>query len=89
MVMNQIRLKKTTVCIELPNESSKEEFLSDSVELIAYLRKQLNNYDITIEVFVKEVPKNKYTYTPEEKYNRLKTLNPNIEILKNKLFLDI
>lgn len=89
MQMNDPKLKGTVIELELPNESTKEEFLSGANELLGYLRGKLHNHDITIEVIVNEVTENRYAFTPEEKYNKLKEINPNLDLLKKLFDLDV
>ena len=87
--MNDPILKGTTITLELPNESTKEEFLTGANDLIGYLRGKLHNHDITIEVEVNEITENRYAFTPEEKYNKLKEINPNLDLLKKLFDLDV
>ena len=89
MQMNDPTLNGTTITLELPNQSTKEEFLSGCHELMGYLRGKLHNHDITIEVVVNEATENKYAFTPQEKFERLKQINPNIELLRKMFDLDV
>ena len=89
MQMNDPTLNGTTITLELPNQSTKEEFLSGCHELMGYLRGKLHNHDITIEVVVNETVENKYAFTPQEKFERLKQINPNIELLRKTFDLDV
>lgn len=89
MQMNDPKLHGTIIKLELPNESTKEEFLTGANELLGYLRGKLHNHDITIEVEVNEVSENRYAFTPEEKYNKLKEINPNLDLLKKLFDLDV
>ena len=58
-------------------------------ELLGYLRGHLHNHDITIEVVVNEAVKVKNAFTPQDKYNRLNEINPNLEVLKKTFDLDL
>lgn len=89
MLMNDPVLQGTTITLELPNESTKEEFLTGYHDLLGYLRGKLHNHDITIEVKVNESTETKYAFTPLEKYEKLKSINPNIELLKRLFDLDV
>jgi len=89
MQMNDPTLNENTITLELPNQSTKEEFLMSCHELIGYLRGKLHNHDITIEVVVNETVENKYAFTPQEKFERLKQINPTIELLRKTFDLDI
>lgn len=83
------KLNGTTICLEYPNETNKKEILGQQYELLGYLKKQLNNYDIELDISVNEVLEKQYAYTPIEKFNKLKEKNPNIELLKKTFGLDI
>ena len=89
MQMNAPTLNNTIITLELPNHSTKEEFLTGSHELLGYLRGKLHNHDITIEVVVNEATEKKYAFTPQEKYERLKQINPAIELLRKTFDLDV
>lgn len=88
MTMNDPVLQGTTIIHELPNEGTKIEFESTKNELLGYLRGMLHNHDITIEIIVNEKAASKRAFTPEDKYNRLKEINPNIELLRKTFDLD-
>lgn len=89
MLMNEPILNGSTITLELPNESTKEEFLSGSVELLGYLRGKLHNHDIVIDVKVNETVEKKYAFTPDDKYERLKNINPTIDLLRKTFDLDL
>ena len=89
MLMNEPQLSGTTITLELPNESTKEEFLSGCVELLGYLRGKLHNHDIVIDVKVNETVEKKYAFTPDDKYERLKNINPAIDLLRKTFDLDV
>jgi hypothetical protein len=72
----------------LPNESTKFELVKNQTNLLGYLRGMLHNHDILLNVSVVENTTIKRFYTPEEKYNHFKTLNPDIEILRKTFGLD-
>ena len=60
-----------------------------NLHFLPYLRKGLNNYALQINVLVKESEEKNYIYTPEEKYNRLREINPHIDDLRKELDLDL
>jgi len=83
------KLDGTIIIYELPNEGSKIDFEKAKPELLGYLRGHLHNHDITIEVVVNEAVKVKNAFTPQDKYNRLNEINPNLELLKKTFDLDL
>lgn len=89
LLIGDPKLEGTTITHELPNEGSKIEFETEKNELLGYLRSRLHNHDIVIEVVVNETVENKFAFTPQDKYNRLNEINPNLELLKKTFDLDI
>lgn len=89
LTINDPILEGTTIIHELPNASSKIDFEKEKPELLGYLRGKLHNHDITIDVKVNETLVLKKSYTPQDKYNRLAELNPNLELMRNLFGLEI
>jgi DNA polymerase-3 subunit gamma/tau len=83
------RVKDTTVFLEFPNETNKVELERNQYDLLAFLRKTLNNFDINFDVTVNEVLEKQYAYTPFEKFEKLKEKNPNIDVLRKIFDLDV
>jgi hypothetical protein len=83
------KLDGTIIVYELPNEGSKIDFDKAKPDLLGYLKGHLHNHDITIEVVVNEAVKVKNAFTPQDKFNRLNEINPNLELLKKTFDLDI
>lgn len=78
-----------TIRLELPNEGSKAQFDNEKLELVGYLRGKLHNHDITVQTFVNEEVASRHAFTPEEKFEKLKALNPAIETLRKMFDLDV
>ncbi len=78
-----------TIKLELPNEGSKVDFDNNKIELLGYLRGKLHNHDIVIETHVNETVEKKYAFTPEDRYERLKNINPALDLLRKTFDLDI
>jgi hypothetical protein len=89
MLMSTPTLDGPKIFIELPNESTREEFETGNNELLGYLRGKLHNHDITIDVIVNEVVETKYAFTPDDKYEKLKGINPAMELLRRTFDLDV
>ncbi len=83
------RVQDTTIHLEYPNTTNKVEIERHQFELLGYIRKDLNNFDINLSITVNEEMEKQYAYTPKEKYDKLKEKNPNIETLKKTFNLDI
>ncbi len=82
-------LKGTTIHLRFPNETNKVEVERQQYDLLTFLRKTLQNYDISLDIIIVEELEKKYAYTPEEKYEKLKEKNPNLELLRKMFDLDL
>jgi hypothetical protein len=89
LLINDPKLKVTTVIHELPNQGAKIDFENEKIELLGYLRGKLHNHDITIEVNVNESIAQKRAFSPQERYNRLNEINPALALLRKTFELDI
>jgi DNA polymerase-3 subunit gamma/tau len=83
------RLIDTTISLEFPNATNKVEVERQQFELLGYIRKALNNFDISLSITVNEQMEKQYAYTPIEKFEKLKEKNQNIDILRKTFDLDI
>jgi len=89
MLMSIPTLNGAKINLELPNQSTREEFETGNYELLGYLRVALHNHDITIEVIVNETVETKYAFTPDDKYDKLNAINPAMELLRKTFDLDV
>lgn len=83
------KLKDNNICLELPNSTNKIELESNQHDLLKYIRKDLNNYDIKLKITVNEKIEKKFTYTSKEKYDLLRSKNNLIEKLRVDFKLSI
>jgi hypothetical protein len=89
LLLNDPKLEGTTIIHELPNESSKIDFDGEKHDLLGYIRGKLHNHNITIEIKINETIELKKAFTVQEKYDRLKEMNPALELLKKTFDLDL
>ena len=89
MEMEVPKLKGTTICLTYSNNTSKIELERAQYPLLAHLRKLCKNFDLHLDITVNEEVAKKYAFTPQEKYDKLKEKNENIELLKQTFGLDI
>lgn len=89
MGMTQPKLEAHHILLELPNEGSKLSFEENKYELVNYLRRQLNNYDIEIHITVNEEIKIKKVFDSKDKYLHLNEINPNLEVLRRTFDLEL
>ncbi len=67
---------------------NKVEMDLEIEDLISFLRRELNNYSIEIEIEVKKTKREKLVYSASEKFKYLKKVNPLIEDLRDEFNLD-
>lgn len=77
------------IALEFPNSTNKIEVERQKVELLQFIRKELNNFDIELDITVNETMDKQFAYTAVEKYAKLKEKNPAIESLKKSFNLEI
>ncbi|NNK40739.1 MAG: DNA polymerase III subunit gamma/tau, partial [Winogradskyella sp.] len=82
-------LEGINIKITYPNETLKLELEREQYNLMGFLRKELNNFDLKLDIGVSEEVSKKYAFTPREKYDKLKEKNPNLELLKKTFGLDL
>ena len=76
------------IALEFPNSTNKIEVERQQTELLQFLRKSLNNFDIKLDITVNESMEKEFAYTAEEKFAKLKSKNPALETLKKTFNLD-
>ena len=89
LTMNEPKLKDGMIHLEFPNQTIKIEVERDKFELLTYMRKELQNYNVDLVIDVNELQVKRYAYTDKEKYEKLVEKNPNLEALRNAFELDI
>jgi len=83
------KVEGTTIHLEYPNATNKVEVERQQYNLLSFIRKELNNYDIDLSITVNEELEKQYAYTPIEKYEKLKEKNKAIEQLRKSFDLDV
>ena len=83
------KLLENTIRLTLPNSINKVELDIEKKEIIDYIRKNLKNNNIYIDLIVDEKIEEKLVYTDKDKYDLMKKKNPNIEKLKDSFNLSI
>jgi len=75
----------------LETDNSIQEDLINSIkpELVSFLRKELKNSKVEIEIKVTDKIKNKIIYTDLDKFDELVKKNPSLKTLKQKFNLDL
>ena len=82
---------ENTIRITVENKNLKEDFENNlKPDLMDYLRKELENDTIVLQIDVEKLPDgSKKPYTPEEKYEYMKKKNPEIEGMRKMFDLDL
>ena len=75
--------------LDFPNSTNKIEVERNQFDLLQFLHKSLNNFNIRLEISVNEAMDKKYAYTAEDKYAKLLEKNPALETLKQTFNLDL
>ncbi|GGG49831.1 DNA polymerase III subunit gamma/tau [Bizionia arctica] len=79
----------TTIHLEFPNATNKVEVERQQYDLMMFLKKALNNYDLHLSIEVNEEMEKQYAYSSMDKYEKLLEKNPAIETLRKTFDLDI
>ncbi len=75
--------------IRLNNPLQEKAIRSILFELNSYIRKRTGNMDLELQTEVPDQPTGRKLYTQQEKYNHLQAKNPNLELFKQSLDLDL
>ena len=87
--MDTPKLKGTDIHLAYPNETLKIELERSQYPLMEHVKKTLRNFNLKLIITVNEEIAKKYAFTAEDKYEKLKEKNPNIELLRQTFGLDI
>ena len=82
-------IKGNLISYTLTNNTNKLELEKNKIDLLNFLKKDLKNDKILLEIRVNKLKEKSFVYTPSEKYDKLKKLNPNIEILRKEFKLKL
>jgi DNA polymerase-3 subunit gamma/tau len=81
---------ESIVTFTVDNVALEKDLNENKTSLLAFLRKNLSNYSIDLNVKVEASPlTNENPYTPSEKFKKLAEKNPLINELKKKFDLEI
>ncbi|AZQ44628.1 DNA polymerase III subunit gamma/tau [Nonlabens ponticola] len=82
------QLDGTVIKLRFPNQSMKEDLEKSQGQIYDFLKRELQNYNLTIEVAVDKAVTKKYVYTDGDKYTKLVEKNPAIEVLRKTFDLE-
>lgn len=88
-ISTPVLVDETTVHFNVPSDLNKVELEREFTEFVPYLRSSIKNYELSVHVIVDEQTEKNFIYTADEKYERLKEINPVIDLLRKEFDLDI
>ena len=84
------KLKKNfEVEFEVENSINKIELSNELDLILPYLKDKLKNQQITFNIIINPKCKKKNFYTPDQKYKKMISINPDITLLKKTFNLDL
>ena len=75
--------------LTIDNVVQEKEVNEKKMDLLTYLRTELNNFDIQITTVINKNINNVKAFTPQEKFKKMAEKNPAIKTLKDKFDLEI
>ncbi|PQJ72794.1 DNA polymerase III subunit gamma/tau [Polaribacter butkevichii] len=81
--------KDFKISFMVPNKLMEDQFKKGRAKLINFLRAKLNNYGISLTVILNETIEKKFAYTPQEKYKKMREINPLLDKLRQTFELDM
>ena len=87
-INDPIILEKNKISFTVPSKSNKKEIDSGKENLINFLKAELKNDIIELDVIVDKNISKEYYSTPQEKFEKISKLNPLVDQFKNDLKLD-
>tara|TARA_Y100000385_G_scaffold122294_1_gene127099 strand:+ start:2700 stop:4445 length:1746 start_codon:yes stop_codon:yes gene_type:complete len=81
-------LSETTIHLKISNDTQQKILDENKIELLNYLRTNLQNDFIKVRTEMSEQIKSDIPYTPKDKFNKMVEENPSLKILQQKLGLD-
>lgn len=89
MTANAPRLKGNTIEIDVENGVQADQLKEGKIDLLNFLRVQLDNFALDIETFEIEQSVIRKAYTSQEKYQVMATKNPSLESLRKTFNLGL
>ena len=84
-----ILINDTVVEFPINNKALEESINEDKMNFLDFLRKELNNYSISMNLVMTVVEEKTNLYTASDRYKRLSEKNPTINKLRQAFDLDI
>jgi DNA polymerase-3 subunit gamma/tau len=81
-------LKNGIAHLRFPNASMKEDLEKNKGQILEFLKRELQNYTLDIEVTVDHQVQKKYVYTDQDKFQKLVEKNPTVDVLRKAFELE-
>jgi DNA polymerase-3 subunit gamma/tau len=78
-----------TIDYTINNKATEESLNEDKTNFLSFLRKELNNYSVQLNIVVAQLEEGKNLYTAIDRYKHLSEKNPTINKLRQAFDLDI
>jgi len=75
--------------LTLDSEHELETVNENRSTLLEDIRRNLNNFSVQLQTPVDEVLTSKKAYTPKEKYEKMREMNPHLDMLREKFGLEL
>ena len=89
LIDNPKIINENEIHFTLTNDTNKIELEKNKNEIIKFLKKSLKNSQIKLIINVDKIKEKKFIYTPSEKYEKLKSINPSIEKIRKDFKLNL
>jgi DNA polymerase-3 subunit gamma/tau len=83
------RVEGSKIHLTLSSKAIKEELQRNQENVLNYLRRHLNNFEIEFVIDVKEQIQEEFVYTKKDKFKKLLEKYPDLIYLKQNLKLDL
>ena len=84
-----VLITESTIEFTINNKAIEESINDDKMNFLSYLRKELNNYSIQLNLVLSSAEDKTNLYTATDRYKRLAEKNPFINKFKHTFDLDI
>ena len=88
-ISNPVIFQKNKIIYTVPSKSNKKEIDNDRENILKFLKKELMNDIIILEIVVDKSTGKEYYSTPQEKFDKLNKINPLLDQFKKDLKLDL
>lgn len=89
LTMGEPRVEGEIIHLIFPNNTIRLEVEREQGDLLGFIKKKLNNYNIDLAIEVNEEVAKKYAYTTREKFDKLNQKNPLLDTLRQTFDLDL